>query len=367
MKYSNIIFIDHTSDRTHINIKNIAIGGSEYQLYNLIYQLSREKKDNIIRCFNYINGTNNIIDNIEYNNFEMIKDLSFNTNNKIVFQRFFPNESYIREKVINSTVFIWIHDIADSCIFLGNDSNLINYYKERPDEYKDFLVKNFLNNKNIKFIFNSKHCKYLFIEYLSKYGITLEYSRFGVIYNILYKDEFEKLDNLKIDKNSIVYASSWQKGLDKVVYIFDHILKHDNTYKLIIMSPGYGIDNNEEYKQELLNRFKNNIVICGSLPKKKYSEIIKSSLCVMSSVFNETFGCVFAESYYLGTPVIADLKSGAVKEIIDNNYIVDYENINQVIEKIDSLRIIREYLNIKLDNKFLLNENLLLWKNILFD
>jgi len=365
MNCSDIVVIDHTCDRTHNNIKNRAIGGSEYQLYNLLYHLSLVKKS--ISCFNYIHGRDNIIDNINYSNFETIKDIEFNSKNIFIVHRFYPIEKYIREKIKNNKTFIWIHDITDSCIFLGNDAEAIEYYKNNPNIYKDFLLNTFLKNKKIHFIFNSNHCKYLFIDYLKKYNINFDIRRYNVIYNILYKEEFENIGNPTLNPYNIVFASSWQKGLDKIVYLFEHILKFNNNYKLIIMSPGYGIDNNKEYITELKSRFENNIIIHGSLPKKEYAEILKSSLCVMTSVFNETFGCVFAESYYLGTPVIADKKSGAVKEIIDNSYIVDYENIPQVIEKIDSIRIIREYLNIKLNNKFLFDENFLMWKSILFN
>ena len=70
----------------------------------------------------------------------------------------------------------------------------------------------------------------------------------------------------------------------------------------------------------------------------------------MAPRFPETFGCVFAESYYLGVPVIADIHSGAVKEIIDNEYIVDYDYPEKVYEKIQSLKTRPA---IKLDDKFL--------------
>ena len=49
MNCSDIVVIDHTCDRTHNNIQNRAIGGSEYQLYNLLYHLSLVKKS--ISCF----------------------------------------------------------------------------------------------------------------------------------------------------------------------------------------------------------------------------------------------------------------------------------------------------------------------------
>ena len=131
------------------------------------------------------------------------------------------------------------------------------------------------------------------------------------------------------------------------------------------MHPGYGMEKYENYKYYLLKKFPNNIIIKDTLTKDKYSEIIKESLCVLSSRFNETFGCVFAESYYLGTPVIADVGSGAVKEIIDNYFIVDYNNKEQVFNKIKEISYKRDFMNIQLPEKFLFNENFNKWKSIL--
>ena len=75
-----------------------------------------------------------------------------------------------------------------------------------------------------------------------------------------------------------------------------------------------------------MNKYSDNIIIHGPVNKEQYTKIIKESLVVLTTTFQETYGCVFAESYYLGTPVIADYRSGGVKEIIDNNYIVNFDN-----------------------------------------
>ena len=198
-----------------------------------------------------------------------------------------------------------------------------------------------------------------------KYNICIENHRLTIIYNILYEDDFKYIKNCNLSNiknlNNIVYASAWQKGIHKIIEIFDYIIKIDNNIKLILLSPGYDLHNYIEYKKYLIKKYPNNLIILGKLNKYDYANIIKSSLCVLSTSFSETFGCVFSESYYLGTHVIADFRSGALKEIIDNNFIINYDNPNQVYLKIKYLQKNHATLNIKLDEKFLLDTNLKIW------
>lgn len=287
---------------------------------------------------------------------------------KIIIQRFFPSEQYIKEKICNNKIFLWIHDVMEPSVFLGNDQSLSRYYKNdaNADEYKNKVLSWILDMKNLNFVFNSNHCKKLFVDHLSKFSVEIENERLNVIYNILYEDEFKNVNNMnnmvtECNKNNIVYASAWQKGIEKVISIFEYVISQNKDFKLILMSPGYDFNKFKDYAKELQDKFKDNITILGPLSKDKYCEVIKSSLCVLSSTFNETFGCVFAESYYLGTPVIADVRSGAIKEIIDNDCIVNYDYPEQVFTKIMDIQKNRDRLNIKLDKKFMLDYNLSLW------
>jgi glycosyltransferase involved in cell wall biosynthesis len=131
------------------------------------------------------------------------------------------------------------------------------------------------------------------------------------------------------------------------------------------MSPGYEYDNYKNSIDQLKNMFKNRILILGPKNKYEYSKIIKQSLCVLSPPFPETFGCVFSESYYLGTAVIADIQSGAVSEIIDNNNIINYNTPNIVLEKLKQLRENSENISVKIDPKFLIDDILNKWISIL--
>jgi glycosyltransferase involved in cell wall biosynthesis len=367
MNNSNLIFIDNTSEKNHNSIKNVAIGASEYQFYNLVNSFSKII-DNPVFCFNRSLENSYKIDNVLYSNNTNIRNHNFNKNDKIILQRFFPYEEYFRKKVSNCSVYLWIHDIPSMKLFLDNNDHLENYYNENIEFFKHYLIDNFLNNKNIKFVFNSYYCKQLFIDYLNSLELKIAENKLIVIYNILYENEFTSVANktVSVNKNHIVYASAWQKGIEDVVHLFEKLLNKDNELILVLMNPGYGMDIYNDYKEELKAKFNDNIIIHEPLSKEKYSEVIKSSLCVLSSKFNETFGCIYAESYYLGVPVIADINCGAVKEIIDNNYIVDYNYPDIIFDKISDLKNNQENpITIKLHKKFLFKANFIKWISIL--
>lgn len=365
MNNKKIFFIDNTSDQTHISIKNNGIGASEYQYYNLVTEFSK-LSDERITCFNGINN-NFEINNIIYKNINCFFETLIEENSIFIIQRFFLYNENFRNKLNGFKTYLWIHDIPNIYIFLENNKNLINFFINNPNLFKNYLIENFVEKKTIHFIFNSNHCKKIFINYLQELDLFIEDSRLIVIYNILYEEEFISTKNkdIPILKNQLVFASAWQKGIEEIISIFEYIIEKDNSYILVLMHPGYGMEKYENYKYYLLKKFPNNIIIKDTLTKDKYSEIIKESLCVLSSRFNETFGCVFAESYYLGTPVIADVGSGAVKEIIDNYFIVDYNNKEQVFNKIKEISYKRDFMNIQLPEKFLFNENFNKWKSIL--
>jgi len=359
MNNSKIIFVDYTSSYTHNSIKNIAIGASEYQFYNLIEKLSKYTH---IYCYNFKKEYIKI-DNITYNNFNNFS-INVSDNDIIIFQRFLPSDQTLLNKISNNKIYLWIHDIPNYSIFLQNNNTLYNLYNNDNIKFKEDYLNNIQNNKNYNFIFNSLMCKRLFDKYIERFNIIIEDDRTYIIYNILYNDELTTIYS-SINYNNIVYASAWQKGIEKVISIFDYIHNKDNNITLTLMSPGYDYHKFIDYQQILKDKYQDKIIILGPLNKKEYSKVIKSSCCVVSSRFIETFGCVFAESYYLGTPVIADKHSGAVIEIIGDKNIVDYDNYEEVYNKFIEIKNNRDTLNINLDEKFSLEYNLKLWKDLL--
>lgn len=347
----SIIFVDYTCDLVYNNIGNKPIGGSEYQFYNLISQLSKIK--NII-CYNKIKNEC-IIDNIQYKNIQNLNSDKINSNDIIIIQRFIP-EFNILNLFKKNKIYIWIHDYDFKSVFFQFQKFNNN------DEVQTYLK--YINNTNkISFIFNSEFTQKYYNVNFSISNLNINKIRQVIIYNILYENLFKKQMNKNIDKNTIVYASGWNKGIQKIIEIFEYVLSQDPTFKLILMSPGYEYKNFIDYELYLKDKFKDNLIVYGPVDKDTYCKIIESSGCVLAPSFPETFGCVFAEAYYLGTPVICDLKSGAVKEIIGNDNVVDYNDKYNVYNKI--IATINSNSQISLNKKFLLDYNLNIWKKIL--
>lgn len=346
---TRIIFIDSTNlpNLNHIDIAGKATGASEHQFYSLIGEFS--KLNLTVICYNQM-LVNIRIDNVEYKNIALINNEVFLNTDKIIVQR----TCYSIPKICEKTkVFVWFHDKPCETVVKFNELQSC-----------DQALYELHKRKNIHFIFNSFHCKAIYFYFFSTFGVKFEDDKYTIIYNIMYEDNFLNTKNkeLLINPNQIVFASAWLKGIDKIIDLFQCMLKINNELQLVLLSPGYDYYEWTEYKIQLENEFKGNIIFLGPLDKVAYGEVIKSSLCVLAPPFFETFGCIFAESYYLGTPVICDLQSGAVKEIIDNDFVLDYSNPLLVLEKILYLQRNRNNMNISLDKKFLLYENLLLWK-----
>ena len=323
-----IIIIDLTSNYTHAFINNESVISSSHQLYNLIKYLLKKYK---IICYNKI--LNRIeIDNVEYLNYNNIYYDNIEKNSIILVQKFFPIDINILNKIIKNKIYFWIHDLIEDKIFLNNQHKFIDYFKENQENYKKFL-NTIIIKKNIDFILPSK-----FLQYFKNYGITIDTNRINIIHNILYEYDFIKIKNKDIPINlcNIVYASVWEKGIWDILKLFDYVLTKNNNYKLILLFPTINIDINtyEELKKKIILKYGDKVNILGSLKKDEYCKIIKSSLCVITSKFSEIFGSVFAESIYLGTPVIGDINSGAVPEIVGSKYIIDYDNMELFYSKL---------------------------------
>ena len=359
-----IIIIDSTSDYTHELIFNKSVGASEHQLYSLIKNLSLENLK-IICCNKTIDTID--IDHVTYMNYGKISNLEIEIEDIIIIQRMFPTDINILYKILYNKIYFWIHDLIEDKIFLDNNNKFIEYFKNNPRKLLHYLNVNFLE-KNITFVLNSNFTKKIFIDYFNKFGIVINENKIKVIYNILYEDEFIKIKyNYKptINLYDLVYASAWQKGIWDVIKLFDFILLKDEKFRLILLSPGYDLEGFKQYQIDLQTKYCDKIIILGPLNKIEYSKVIKSSLCVLTSKFSETFGCVFSESLYLGTPVIGDINSGAVPEIVGGNNIVNFDNLEQFYEKLMEIKNNRNTTNVVLDDKFCFDYNYNLWLNLL--
>jgi glycosyltransferase involved in cell wall biosynthesis len=175
-----------------------------------------------------------------------------------------------------------------------------------------------------------------------------------VIYNALFPEYVPK--QLTVKQNEITFASNWYKGLERVLNIVKELNK-THAIKLNLLKPNYC-----NWDRDFSNEYPFVNVIGNVKDKVVYSRIIARSICILTTSYPETFGCVFAESLHIGTPVIADKSVDAgFHEFINDNYKVDFNNLDQVLKKILEIKddIVR------LPDEFYEKQIIEQWKNLI--
>ena len=70
--------------------------------------------------------------------------------------------------------------------------------------------------------------------------------------------------------------------------------------KLLLLKPSYDTCNYNFSNYPFIN-------VLGNIKNKsEYCKLVQSCLCVLTTSYQETFGCIFAEAMHLGVPVIGD-------------------------------------------------------------
>ena len=350
---------------THKDSEKIALGASEHQLFNLLKNIAQHKE---VHVFKTTIKKSIEMDNIYYKNFNEFHNYELYENDIIIIQRFMCENPNFLNKLKKNKVFMWVHDMTDLNIFIS-DGSCFDYYVTNPQVFKGYLTESIIKNDNINFVFPSDFAKKRFTEFLNKYQLSIISRRLHIIHNILYEEDFIQSTNSNtntkksVDTNKIVFASSWFKNIACIIKLFEHIHMRNKNYILVFME--HGFDTSKKYENIMKTKFGKNVEILGPQNKEKYAEIIKSSLCLLVSTFPETFGCVFTESHYLGTPVIADHRSGAVADHLDKDFVMNFDDPESVYLKLEWLRRERMTLNIQLDEKFTFKYNFEKWKTLL--
>lgn len=302
----------------HQTIINEGGGASELLFYKTAYLLSPYYN---VTIFNNSEECN--LDNIEY---KKITKMDENINNSIfIVQRHFNNAVDLHKTNSSNTYILWSHDFLESSF-----SNLTGNYS--PLEINDYF-----RNNNMKVVAVSNFHKNNIIEKLPDVNVI-------TIYNSLFSDIIIKNDNIQFDKNTIVFASNWAKGLDKILLIGKEYYKVNKDFKLILIKPNY-CDWEPDLSQYEFIDCRGNIK-----NKQDYCNLLQSALCIFTTSYPETFGCAFAEALHLGVPVIGDNSVNAgFQEFINSNYLCNFNNPDEVIKKIEE---IRNNIIVKLDEKF---------------
>lgn len=339
MNKPTILALDSLGWHNHKLILNRSMGAAEYQFYSLLKQLSITGYSIVCYNNNKLYEQNPLLlNNIIYGYLQLntIEDLlSAYPKSTILVQRNIPNPS-IFKKYPNNKVIYWLHGLCGDFEYLTYD--------------------------NVSVVVPSLFAK----EYLiTKYNLHKYQHKIYTIYNILYPDEFDITSNVQPNLTKLVFASAWHKGVERVLELFSYCLDQDPNLTLDLMHPGYGLKNYNNVVNNIQNKFGNKVTILGPANKLIYSRIIRSALAVVMPAFTETFGCVAAESLYLGTPVIYSSQSGAVKEIVDSHWATNYNSLCDFYAKVSLLQHTRLQQKFQLEDKFFIRPNLQKWISLL--
>ena len=322
----SIIYFVIQDKLNHINVKDSGTGASELLFYMTAYEISKIRKV-IILNFSETQTINTIEYQHLYTNYSNIKNIN---NAIIIIQRDYELVYKLHQINNNNRYIIWCHDFlsgtkkSHQSLFGNLSYSQINSYFNKHNidivSVSDFHKRNILNcmpNINVK-----------------------------VIYNGLFSYLFNK-ENININKDYLIFASASHKGLNKVIEICREYYKINKKMKLLIIRPSYDSANDINIKHLPF------INIIGNIKNKiEYSSILKNCLLLFGSSFPETFCCVVAEALHLGVPVIGDNSYGVIgyHEIIDKEYLCNYNNIDEVIDKIKKIYDNRP--PVSLNNKF---------------
>lgn len=128
------------------------------------------------------------------------------------------------------------------------------------------------------------------------------------IYNPIDDDLVQ--DATPVDRNKLIFWSSPDKGLSHAIFIFNYVRQVAPDMKLYIGNPGY-LDSPSLRAAGIID--------VGPLPHGEIIQQVRSALCTFhpNYVNPETFGCVFAESNAVGTPVLT-YSVGAAPEVLND-------------------------------------------------
>ena len=219
------------------------------------------------------------------------------------------------------------------------------------------LFKDYSANKFTKFIALSN-------ESLKEWNITN-----GVIIPNPLWFNTNQFSNLKSKRVIVVSRHSYEKGLDRMLKVWQKVIQKNPEWMLDI----YVKPNDNREIQTLVNSLNIRGNVMFHEPVKNINDkYIESSILVMTSR-TEGFGMVLIEAMACGLPVLAYDCPVGPRSIITNNengFLIEDGNVNLFVEKLNLL-IENENLRIEMGNKAKENSNrynldtiMLQWKNL---
>ncbi len=199
------------------------------------------------------------------------------------------------------------------------------------------------HNNDQKYINNIKN-KYQNLDYLLALTVTLkkDYEEFLKGTNVkvvLIPNMLDSLSDEKslLDSNNIISVGRFHE-VKRFPLLLDVISKLDTNIKLVLVGDGDQRKIIEEKIKQL--NLDQRVILTGMLDHNHINEwFSKSSLFVMTSK-SEGLPMVLLEAMNYGLPCIAFRTPNGVSDIInndDNGYIIDNDNVDEMVKKINDL------------------------------
>tara|TARA_R110002074_G_scaffold23390_1_gene70918 strand:+ start:333 stop:797 length:465 start_codon:yes stop_codon:yes gene_type:complete len=118
---------------------------------------------------------------------------------------------------------------------LWSHDHLYGEFNHLSGNYNPLEINEYFSKNNIQIVS---------VSHFHKRNILFRLPNINVIpiYNALFPEYFIKDSNINFDKNTIIFASNWVKGLDKVLNLGKHYYDRNKEFKLILIKPKYVIN-----------------------------------------------------------------------------------------------------------------------------
>lgn len=244
---------------------------------------------------------------------------------KVLFLKGIVIKNYLKTSDANMTIVTNMYLLKK----LNNYGKGIKIYQEHGDHTKNIKYLKSIKKytKNIDYVIPvSKFIK-------NKYQTILNTK---VIYGPLCVDYIAKEKNSLNTLNLVsIGRLAYEKGFDDLIYIMKDLVKINKNIKLHLVGDGYLYQDLHDKIEEL--GLENNIIMYGNLDKKQIHKILKNASLYLMTSKEESFGLVLLEAFAFGIPAISFDRARGAKEIITNDkngYLIKNNDTNLYVKKV---------------------------------
>lgn len=240
---------------------------------------------------------------------------------------FFKKIGLIKSKIIYTA-----HGTSTPELNAARQGSRINHFLLSINGYVQHHLDSFCWNKSDYLLSPSKFQISEMIELYKVKNVPIEVVYNGYqedVYNpILDRDSLRKRYGIKHNDKVVLFVgrAAKKKGIDKLIYSMDDVVKEKGNIKLLLVV-GY-IGRQTSYRDEIkaLSDSREYIKYYESIPESQLNEIYNiADLCVFPSIGYESIPTVIYESMATGCPILTQ-NSWGIPEVL-TNYFIDEERI----------------------------------------